>query len=160
MFWYLEDLILFFCFCTWEHFCSSSSFISIKPALRFQLKWSDYSNQCTEFGSFQIAIADLSTGLLKHWKKVRVELSGEGARYDVTRGYNQVKVKTSRIRNQLPSSGHCPLSFSPSTLCPGAHGARACWSREKLSSAQQPAALHDIIIIASNHYCTKSQEIY
>ena len=60
---------------------------------------------------FLVYIADLSTGLLKHWKKVRVELSGEGAGYDVTRGYNQVKVKTSRIRNQLPSSGHCPLSL-------------------------------------------------
>ena len=32
------NLILLF-YCTWEHFCSSSSFISIKPALRFQLKW-------------------------------------------------------------------------------------------------------------------------
>ena len=102
--------------------------------------------------------------LLKHWKKVRVELSGEGAGYDVTRGYNQAKVKTARlarIRNQLPlsRSGHCSLSLSEHVV--------ACTRVLVLgrnSGAQQPAALHDIIIIALLSppiiYCTKSQEIY
>ena len=83
--------------------------------------------------------------VLKHWQKVRVELSGEGAGYDVTRGYNQVKVKTA-IRNQLPQLRTLPpLSLSPSTLW----SARACWSNlGRNSCAQQlPAALHDIIII-------------
>ena len=92
---------------------------------------------------------------------MRVELSGEGAGYDVTRGYNQVKVKTA-IRNQLPQLRTLPpLSLSPSTLW----RARACWSKlGRNSCAQQlPAALHDIIIIPLLSppiiYCTKSREI-
>ena len=84
---------------------------------------------------FLVYIADLSTGLLKHWKKVRVELSGEGAGYDVTRGYNQVKVKTSRIRNQLPSSGHCPLSLSEHVVSWRARSTRVLVSGETLERA-------------------------
>ena len=104
-----------------------------------------------------------ATGLLKHWKKVRVELSGEGAGYDVTRGYNQAKVKTARQDQEpvapLSGSGHCPLSLSEHVV--------ACTRVLVLgrnSGAQQPAALHDIIIIPLLSppiiYCTISQEIY
>ena len=104
-----------------------------------------------------------SVRVLKHWQKVRVELSGEGAGYDVTRGYNQVKVKTAiRIRNQLPQLRTLPpLSLSEHVV----KRARACWSELGRNSCaqQQPAALHDIIIIPLLSppiiYCTKLQEI-